>query len=329
MPKILVIRLSSIGDIVLTTPVVRAIKNQLPGAELHYLTKPAFASILEHNPYIDKLIVLGESMSETIVRLEAEQYDRIVDLHHNARTLRIKKALGVPSGSFPKLNIQKWLLVNFKVNRLPEVHIVDRYFKAVLELGVTNDGKGLDYFVEPADKVDITSLPEPFRSGYGVFVIGAKHFTKRLPADRIIELIRLTAIPIVLLGGPDDAEVAGQISSAVGDKVYNGVGKFTLAKSASVVQQANVVITHDTGLMHIAAAFEKKIISIWGNTVPAFGMTPYLPEGKGESRIFEVQGLNCRPCSKIGFNKCPKGHFKCMNDQDLKAITDQVKTFFR
>jgi len=267
-------------------------------------------------------------MSGTIEKLEAEQYDRVIDLHHNARTLRIKRALGVQSKSFPKLNIQKWLLVNFKVNRLPEVHIVDRYFEAVSDLGVTNDGKGLDYFIKPEEKIDVSALPEIFRNGYGAFVIGAKHFTKRMPASKIIELIRLTTIPVVLLGGPEDGEDAARICSAIGNKVYNGVGKFTLAQSASVVQQARVVITHDTGLMHIAAAFRKNIVSIWGNTVPAFGMTPYLPEGEGGSRIFEVTGLNCRPCSKIGFDKCPKGHFKCMNDQDLPVIAGQIQTYF-
>jgi ADP-heptose:LPS heptosyltransferase len=317
MPKILILRFSSIGDIVLTTPVIRCIKQQVPGAEVHYCTKQGFKGILEHNPYVDKLHLLGDSLKELVQQLKAENFDYVVDLHNNLRTRIIKTRLGKPGRSFNKLNYEKWLMVNFKVNRLPHVHIVDRYLAAAAALGVKDDGKGLDYFIPAQDEVDLQTLPAPFQHGYTALAIGAQHYTKRLPTERIIELCEKLQRPVILLGGKEDAAVGEEIaayfqanSNQSSTIVYNACGRYSLGGSASLVRQAVQVVSHDTGLMHIAAAFQKDIISIWGNTIPEFGMYPF----RTKYTVLEVQGLSCRPCSKIGYSKCPKGHFKCMRD---------------
>ncbi|WP_044515021.1 glycosyltransferase family 9 protein [Hymenobacter sp. DG25B] len=316
--KILVLRFSSIGDIVLTTPVVRAIKQQVPGAEVHFATKPGYRSLLEANPYVDKAHYLTGSLRELVQELRAEQFDFIVDLHNNLRTSLIKLQLGVKSAAFDKLNWRKWLLVNLKINTLPEVHIVDRYLVAAAPLGVRNDGQGLDYFIPAAAEVSLATLPAAFQQGYVAFAIGAQHATKRLPVERIIELCALLHQPVVLLGGPEDAAngklIEAHFSSRTAEKtqpqILNACGQYSLNQSASLVRQAQFVISHDTGLMHIAAAFQKEVYSVWGNTVPAFGMYPY----RTKYHVLEVPGLECRPCSKIGYEKCPRGHFKCMRD---------------
>ena len=319
MPKILILRFSSIGDIVLTTPVVRCVKQQVPEAEVHYCTKQAFRNILDNNPYIDKVHVLEGSLSELVQQLKAENFDYIIDLHNNLRTRVIKARLGKPGRSFNKLNYEKWLMVNFKVNRLPDVHIVNRYLDAAASLGVKDDGKGLDYFIPAQDEVDIYALLAPFRQGYVAFAIGAQHYTKRLPTARIIELCERLQQPVILLGGKEDAATGEEIVSYFQNRttsneqqitVYNACGKYNLNGSASLVRQAEKVVSHDTGLMHIAAAFRKDIVSIWGNTIPEFGMFPF----RTRYKVLEVHGLSCRPCSKIGYSKCPKGHFKCMWD---------------
>ncbi|WP_299985038.1 glycosyltransferase family 9 protein [uncultured Pontibacter sp.] len=326
MPKILILRFSSIGDIVLTTPVVRCIKQQVPDAEVHYCTKQGFRGILEPNPYIDKVHTLSGSLNELVQQLKAENFDFVVDLHNNLRTRIIKTRLGKPSKSFDKLNYEKWLIVNLKVNRLPDVHIVNRYLAAAAPLGIQDDGKGLDYFIPAADEVDINSLPEPFRQGYTAFAIGAQHYTKRLPTERIIELCADLKQPIILLGGKEDAATGDEIAAYIqaaddsqGTVIYNACGRYSLAGSASLVRQAKQVVSHDTGLMHIAAAFQKDIISVWGNTIPEFGMYPF----RTRYKVLEVNGLPCRPCSKIGYSKCPKGHFRCMHDIDFSAIARQ------
>lgn len=322
--KILVLRFSSIGDIILTTPVVRQLATQVPGAEVHFATKPAFRALFEANPYVAKTHVLSGSLRELVATLRAERFDHVIDLHHNLRTLRLTWALGVPVRRFDKLNWEKWLLVNLKVNRLPPVHIVERYLAAAAHLGIRDDGRGLDYFIPPAQEVDVaTALPPAFRAGFVAFAIGAQHATKRLPPEKLVEACGQLACPIVLLGGQEDREMGDYLvrwfdQHPTGQtRLFNACGLFSLHGSASLVRQARHVVSHDTGLMHIAAAFRRPITSVWGNTVPEFGMTPY----RTQYEVLEVRGLPCRPCSKIGFAKCPRGHFKCMREQDLTRLS--------
>ncbi len=324
MKKILVIRFSSIGDIVLTTPVIRCLKTQLPGAEIHYLTKEQFVPILKENPFIDKLHFIRNEISEVIPELRQEHFDHIIDLHGNFRSVGVRMRLRRPASTFPKVNFQKWLLVNLKIHRLPGKHVVDRYFEATAKLNVKNDKQGLDYFIPKEDMVSRNELPGEFHDSFVVFVIGGKHYTKCLPEDKIISICRKISRPVMLMGGKEDAGRGERISDLSGEHVFNACGLYSINQSAAVLKMADKVITHDTGLMHIAAAFDKDIISIWGNTVPDFGMYPYTPQHKGGVKIIQVEGLSCRPCSKIGFDKCPKKHFDCMNlideDQIIHAV---------
>jgi len=286
---------------------------QLTGVELHFLTRKKFAGVIDQNPYIDKLITMDDKLSEVIPALKKEQYDCVIDLHHNLRTFKLKKALGKTAYSFNKLNLEKFLIVHFKIDRLPQKHIVERYLEAVEPLGVKNDHKGLDYFIAEKDQITITEkLPVAFHKGYYALVVGGSYYTKQIPLNKLLEICKLSPKPLVLLGGKEDSFIAQQVTAAYKDKTINLCGDLNLNQSASVIQQSLKVITSDTGLMHIAAAYKKDIISVWGNTIPEFGMGPYL--AGDQSQILEVKNLPCRPCSKLGYRKCPKGHFKCMND---------------
>lgn len=325
--KILLLRFSSIGDIVLTTPVIRCLKEQVPGCEIHFVTKESFRPVLANNPYIDRIHSFADDISTLYATLREERYDRVIDLHNNSRSFLLKRALKIPAVSFRKLNIEKWLLVNLKIDRLPHMHIVDRYMETVAGLGVTNDGKGLDYFIRPEDESILDRIPPTHRSGYTVVVIGAKHPTKKLPAEKLAELCKGLAGPVVLLGGPEDKADGDLLAASSGGHVFNACGMGNINESAAIVKHARLVITHDTGLMHIAAAMKRPVISIWGNTVPAFGMTPYYGDSNIHSVIAQVDGLSCRPCSKIGFTKCPKGHFSCMMNQDLPGIIAKANAF--
>ncbi|PWJ58316.1 ADP-heptose:LPS heptosyltransferase [Dyadobacter jejuensis] len=312
--KFLILRFSSIGDIVLTTPVVRCLKLQHPNAEVHYLTKEKFGFLLANNPYVDKVITLSKPLGELLKELKKENYDGIIDLHRNIRTLRIKLALQVQDFNFNKLNVQKFLMTNFKINRMPSVHIVDRYLATLSTFNIINDQKGLDYFIPPSDEIDPVTLPQSYQKGYVAFAIGGQHATKKLPLPRLIELCKKINFPILLLGGPEDSAVGTEIEKTLGaDLALNTCGQYSFNQSASLIRQAHVVFTHDTGLMHVAAAFKKRTYSVWGNTVPAFGMYPYLTSYE----VIENNNLSCRPCSKIGYNKCPKGHFKCMTESSF------------
>lgn len=325
--KILIIRFSSIGDIVLTTPIIRCVKQQVPGAKVHFLVKKNNATILESNPHIDK-VHLFEGDSDAIIKeLKAEYFDFVADLQKNHRSRKLVKKLGCTHETFPKCNVKKAVLVGTKMNFLPEKHIVDRYFEAVAPLSVHNDGQGLDYFIPEEEKFDIQDLPAGFEEGYIAVAVGAKHATKRIPVEKIIEIGNLLYKPMILLGDRNDFGAGEEIATQMNGKAFNACGKYSLNTTASIVEQSDCVLTADTGIMHIAAALHKPITSLWGNTVPELGMYPYTAPNAPECRIFEIPYLKCRPCSKLGFDKCPLKHFKCMNLISSYEVADWINQF--
>ncbi|TVR76582.1 MAG: glycosyltransferase family 9 protein [Chitinophagaceae bacterium] len=329
--RILIIRFSSIGDIVLTTPVIRCLKEQIPNAEIHFLTKKNFKNIIENNPYIDQTHYLRKSLADTIFKIQGIRFDYIIDLHKSLRSFWFRFSLMGTSYTFDKLNVQKWMMVNFKKNNLPDLHIVDRYMETVKPLGVKYDGKGLDFFLSKADRMNVDDLPDNFKDGFASIVIGAKHNTKQIPSFILEDTIANLSIPVVLLGSKVDFPKADKIVKKFpANQVFNACGRYNLGASASFLEASKFVITPDTGLMHIAAAFGKDIISLWGNTIPAFGMTPFYAdnfESREKNKIIEVTDLDCRPCSKLGFRKCPKKHFKCMRLLDAVDVLEALKNF--
>lgn len=326
MAKFLIIRFSSIGDIVLTSPVIRCLKKQVKDARVHYLVKNKFSPLISSNFYIDQVHLFENNLNKTLEELKAENFDYIIDLHNNIRSTLVKSRIRAMPFSFHKQNFNKWLLVHLKINRMPDTSIVDRYLDTIKTFDVVNDGKGLDFFIPENDIVKTGSFPELFRKGFISFAIGANHATKRMPAEKIIELINRIDLPVILLGDENDKTEGDKIVKAIGKKTLNACGMYNINQSASIVKQSKIVITHDTGLMHIAAAFRKKIISIWGNTVPEFGMYPYMPDP--DSKIIQVDNLKCRPCSKLGYEKCPKKHFRCMTDIDVNKVAKLAKEMF-
>lgn len=314
--KILVIRFSSMGDIIYTTPVVRCLK-QLPDVEVHFLTKPAFRYIYDNNPYLDKLLLLKDNLSDTIADIKAEQYDYIIDLHSNLRTAIIKLRTGIKSSTYNKQRLSKWLSLKFKLKLVEPVHLVERYLKTVHFLGVKNDGLPIDYYIKKNH--GLKELLPPSHQKFIAFVIGATHFTKRMPNQKVINICQNLRYPVVLLGGNDVKENGDTIAAAIGPYVYNACGITTLDESVYLVSKAETVIGFDTGLTHIAEAFNKPIVSIWGSTVPELlGVQPYMVK---RSLVAGVE-LPCRPCSKFGQSACPLGHFKCMNDMDENSIVN-------
>ena len=325
--KFLIIRFSSIGDIVLTSPVVRCLKTQFPDAEVHFLTKKRNADLLQANPYIDQIHLLDKSLSDIIQTLKAENFDYVIDLHNNLRSLAVKLRLKVKSYSFNKLNFRKILLTKFKLNTMPEGHIVERNLETLRHFNILNDGKGLEYFIPLEDEFNRSELPDNFLNGYVAIVLAGTYPTKKLPVEKYKKLISESSIPFVLLGGKSERTMAANILEWNTGNVIDFTGKLRINQSASLVKNARLVISNDTGLMHIAAAYHKKILSVWGNTSPELGMYPYLPDEGSE--ILEVKGLSCRPCSKLGYHECPKKHFRCLNDIPEDRIIDWVKREFQ
>jgi heptosyltransferase-2 len=286
--------------------------------------------VMEHNPYIDKIHLLQDDWKKMIDELKAEKFDYIIDLHHNLRTLRLKKDLDVPAFSFNKLNIEKLVFVKLKWNVMPKgVHIVDRYLETVKSFGVVNDGEGLDYFIPKEHQVSEDDIPASHHLGYIAIVIGASYFTKKLPVYKLQEICKMIDHPIILLGAKEEFAEAEEIASVDPVKVYNACGKFSLHESADLVNKSKLVISHDTGLMHIAAALKKPVIAVWGSTTPSFGMVPYYGDNYLTQKAkpyddVQVLKLWCRPCTKFGRKKCPQGHFKCMKNISVPELVMKV-----
>lgn len=320
--KILLVRFSSIGDIVLTFPVVAAIKSYLPDCQIDYVTKQHFAILIEACPQINQTFLLENSLSQLRQQIDFTQYDAVFDLHHNLRTRLLLQACGATVYRFPKNNLQKWMLTKFKLRPKLRTHVVERYLQPLFQL--VSDLKPLhsplNYVIPISAQFDVQARFQVKPKTYTALAIGAQFATKRLPTDLLIQLIEQFSHPIVILGGKEDLETAELIlKNCFGNKVISAVGQTNIHESAWLIQNAKALLTHDTGLMHIGASFDLPIHVIWGNTTRDFGMYPYRLE---QEYIFhyEVEHLACRPCSKIGHQACPKGHFDCMRKQDLAQI---------
>lgn len=346
--RLLFIRFSSIGDIVFTTPAIRCAKQQIPGVEIHFLTKAAMKAVTIASPYIDHFHYFDKDLQATIDQLKASKFDYIIDLHKNYRTYQIQKALGVPSLSYEKLSLQKFLLTKLHLNFMPMRHIADRCLDALSSLGIVNDGKGLDYFIPKETVLPSNALPVSFQSGYIALVIGASYSTKKLPISALQNLCHKIPYPIVLIGGKEDEAEGAAVEAINPIKVWNACGKFNLQESALLVKQARTVISHDTGFLYIACAFHKKTVAIWGATSPALQVEPYYPVAQQvnqttlntntASTILNcnemyfnaiVPNLPCQPCSNYGTNHCPQGHFACMKKQDLQSIADKAIAYYK
>ena len=299
-------------------------KEQIPNCELHLATKSAFSELVGASGSVDQCHLLGDSIAELTNQLSQEKFDVVIDLHNNLRSRLLCTRLGVKKTFlFRKLNFLKLILVQFKINRLTDMHVLHRYFEAVKKIGVTNDGKNNRFLLD--NEFEIEQELNLQAGSYIAVAIGAQYETKQIPLSKLKEIISKIDGPVVLLGGKMDIQKADELIKLFPDKkVENTCGKYSLVNSASIIKNSKSLLTGDTGLMHIASCFNIPIYVIWGNTTPSFGMSAYKPEGNTTIINFEVQNLSCRPCSKIGFRQCPKGHFDCMLMHNSEVISAEI-----
>lgn len=322
--KVCIIRLSSIGDIVMITPVIRCCKLQLKDAEVHLVTKIAMKDVSLANPYIDKLHYFIDNLESLIEQLKLEEFDVVIDLHNNLRSKRIRVALHKKTITVKKYNWQRFLLTKLHIDCMPKLHVTQRCFDVVKEIGIVDDGKGLDFFIEEGQILPVNDIPASHQAGYICMVIGANHFTKKFPVEKWIELCKRIQHPIILIGGEAERQEGALIAATDDIKIYNSCGKFSLQESADLIRKSKLVIANDTGFQHIAAAFQKPLISLWGGTSPLLGMEPYYGTNNHALHHNIYLNLWCQPCSKYGLKSCPLGHFKCMRKLDVDNIVNMV-----
>ncbi|MEN9334977.1 MAG: hypothetical protein RLY35_2157 [Bacteroidota bacterium] len=313
--KILIIRFSAIGDIVLASPVLRILQEGLEGgAELHMVVRKRYLPVVEHNPRLSKVFSFDSTIQELMDDLEKEEYDYIIDLQNNLRSNLIKKRLGVLSFTVEKKNLAKFIWIKFGF-RLTIPHVVNRYLDTLKTLGLSDDGKGLEFEI-PADvHVDI-----PFQQ-YTAVVIGANHFGKRPDAANWSGILHRIPGNIILVGGKDEEMMSTALTNH--SRIVSMVNRLSLIESAWIVKNAKMVVAGDTGLMHVAAAFGKNILSLWGCTRPGLGMSPWRP---GENSVMiEPKGRGDRPCSKLG-DSCKHGQLnRCIHEIDLNELEKKAQ----
>ncbi len=319
MTKILCIRFSSLGDILLTTPIVRALKSRFPSVEIHVVTKENFKSIWENNPHVSQIHSYSGSIWKLASQLREEKFDMVIDLHKNIRSTLLCLLLGKIPFQINKYTKERKAFVKTKVNSLPQKHLVDRNFDALAKLGIHSDGQGLDFFIPENQRVNLKEWGIPEK--YIVFAIGAQHITKVLSYPKMIELCDKIEGTIVLIGDQWDENFGYRLSTLFPEKVLNFCDQTSIAQSASIIEQAQFAIVHDSSMMHIAAALKKKMFVIWGSTHKGFGFYPY----QTEYTSIENTTLTCRPCTTQGTNFCPLDHFDCMNKLSIEPIINASK----
>jgi heptosyltransferase-2 len=320
--KILIIRFNSIGDIVLTSPVIKALDEK--GYEVHYLSKISYRSLLLNNPRVKKHIGLETDLSEVIDLLKNEGYAYVIDLHNNLRSNRVSRALKLPTYVLKKHPVRLFLMTRLHTAIQQQKHIVDRFMRVVAPLLDNEVKPQVEFYIpkEAKDKVENLNLPDRYIS----ISVGAAFETKQMPIVLLRKIIEGIDLPIVLLGGRDDVAKGKELEDYNPANIINLCGLLNIEASAEIIRKSVVLLSGDTGLMHIAAALDTNIVAIYGSTHPVLGYTPYY-NGDSKAVIVENGQLKCRPCTKQGRNTCPKGHFKCMKDLDSSIIIDEINRF--
>lgn len=319
--KILIIRLSSLGDILLTTPFIRAIKSQFPDIKIDMLLREEYADVVKLNPYLNKKFLFkkdDKSNNVLIEQLKNTNYELVIDLQNNLRSKKIVSSLKTTSVKFDKRSFDKFLLVNFKINKLKEApQIPVRYSNTIQDLKL--DKGGLDLFTDKSANEELIG-----KNNLIGFCPGARHFTKRWLKEYFVELgnkLTQDGYTIVLFGGRIDKEICEEINKAIPGSI-NLANDDDLLQTVADMKLCKVVVCNDSGLMHTATATGTKVIAIFGSTVKELGFAPY----NCNNLILENNSLTCRPCSHIGRSNCPKKHFDCMKSIKPGFVFEKIQS---
>ena len=327
MKSILLIRLSSLGDILLLTPALRCLRAAHPQARIDLFASQRYSELLQDNPHLSNLILAPDHPDKKALQKLADElrgrYDVVADLHTSLRSVYLRRRIAAQRVlRYKKRRLARWWLVQFKWNFYRgEFSVPLAYLEALKSLGVQDDGRGLEW---PAAKhrlpdlmrqVGLIKLPDPRPIA---LCPGASYFTKRWPETRWRELAYrlLESEPALwIIGDQADDPLGKQLAQLHPERVLNLCGRLSVAESGAALALCRLAITQDAGPAHMAAAVGVPVLAIFGSTVPQFGFAPF----RVPHRIAEIE-LACRPCSHLGFSQCPLGHFRCMKDLTIENV---------
>jgi heptosyltransferase-2 len=320
--NILIIRFSSLGDVLLTTPVVRSLKLKYLDSKISFLVKKEFSDVYRFNPRLSNLYIFdkqAQDLPALIKELKKQNFDLVIDLQNNFRSRKIARKLKTNVITYHKNSLEKLLLVNFKINLLKNAPPIPYRYAGAIEQELLDD-KGLEIFTEQEEgeysqEVLIGLAP------------GSKHFTKRWPKEYFLELGKMiedAGFATALLGGASERELCKEICSGLRHAV-DFSNNNDLFATINNLNKLKLLICNDSGLMHAACAVNVPVFTIFGSSVKEFGFTPFRNKGI----IFENSSLQCRPCSHIGRESCPKKHFKCMMDIKPETVFGEIKNIVK
>ena len=308
--KILVIRFSSLGDIILSFTLLRKLRRKFPETQIDFATKPEFADAVNLCGMTNEILLLKSGVKDLRRVIAERKYDIIVDIHNNLKSVNVSSMNSHRIVRVKKDRFRKFLLVNGKINLFSEIiPVYKKYLLAARELLEEND---LNFETSELMFKEIV-VPE---KRYIVIAPSSKHFTKTYPVNKFISLIKsLIETKVVLVGS--DSETDKNICSKIESEcsgVINYCGRLELQELVHAIMRSELVISNDSAIMHLAEAVNKKVVAIFGSTVKEFGFYPQLQTTK----VYEQNGLACRPCSHIGLSECPVISFACMEKTTLK-----------
>lgn len=329
--KFLIIRFSSIGDVILTTPLIRCLRAKFPESQIDFLVKKEFSIVLSQNPHISNLIVFDKKAgNKELFRIRKliskNKYTHILDIQRNIRSVFITAFSGARVSGYSKQLIARDLLIRFGKNIYKEIKPVFlRYFESVSDLGVAYDGNGTEVFPSVSDlqKVDEILQQNNILSSTPILVVapGAQWENKRWTTQGFATAADIFCkskdANVILIGGPGDVEVCSQVQSLMKESALNLAGKLSLMGSASLLRKTAMVFTNDTGMLHMTQAVKAPVVAVFGPTTRELGFFP-LPEN---SKVAETD-VSCRPCTQKGLHNCPKKHFRCMNDINPDQVSN-------
>ena len=324
MLRILCVRFSSIGDVLLTTPLVRALHRRHPEAELYFVTKRAMAPLVVENPHLTNVFALGpdEPLGDFAQRLRALGPTHGLDLHGSLRSTALRWLVPARWSGYSKRKLARTTLISTKINLYGKhVPVPERYFEAANAAGldVEPDGGPPEFYLTPAARAHMTHWLAEIgldRKPFAALAPGAAHATKRWPLAHwraLSDRLRQLGLGIVVVGGPQDRVLADELGG--NPDTANAAGEFSLQETGACLARATVAVTGDTGVMHMATGVGTRVVALFGPTVEPFGFYPYTKRA-----VVLEQDLACRPCSAMGTERCPLGHHRCLAD----VLPDQV-----
>jgi heptosyltransferase-2 len=318
--NLLIVRLSSLGDILLTTPLVRTIKNNYPKIEIDFVVREEYQDVLKLNPHLREVYVFhrdNDKTKELTNQLCNNKYDLVLDLQNNFRSYKLLSCFSDSVVKYKKSHVKKFLLVLLKINLLKEAPQIPARYSSVLDNFIL-DEQGPELFTDKSLNPKLLNTEKLI----GICP-GSKHYTKMWPEEYFVQLghmLEKNGFNVVLYGGIDDNPICDRIFSQLSSPI-NLSNDNDILQTAADMKMCDTIYCNDSGLMHTATAVGVPVIAYYGSTVKEFGFTPY----KAKNLILENNSLSCRPCTHIGKSSSPKRHLKCMKEISPQLAFEQLK----